>query len=926
MTLRGRADARDRISAVLARARACEAQTVLIEGLPGSGKTVLLQDTAARAIADRWSVWHTSGLHGEVDLPLAALSLLLRTLKDLHALCAPLPYSQRRVLLAVAGQSGEYPVSDRFMLGAALLGLLTAAAETNPVLLAVDDAHWLDQASRDALGFAVHRLGIDRVAVVITSRLAERGIEVPHNSEYIELNGLDTTDLADMLADTAHPVSPPVAAAIGGLPLAARETARRLSPDERAGRTPLPYPLPIARDISASFARELANLPASARRAAALAALAGSAPASAVHSGLSALGLSRDDLAQVEDTRIVAVTAAGVRFRHPLGRAAAAVVGPDEQRTCHRALADALTDNPEAHALHLAAAATEPDETTAAALERAAAHTARRGGLTAAAPLLARAAALTAPGPGRHIRELAAARALHLAGNATDAITLAHRVLMDTTDGSIKVDASLALVAATQWTGQCRAALDTVRRITDALVTSEPVKDATLLAATAMATISLGDLRTAAAITDQLRTLLTAEVPASISVPEDVLAVLICLEVLVGNRERAVRDLQRWTSGRHDLLAANVFSLAMTSMTLTRLGRYDQARELCESLLEVSNRESAPTAKSFACAAAGDVHYWIGNWWAAVSVWEQGITLAEQTGQHALAPNIRAAAARVLGYQGRVHECRSQVAAALGSPFVEQFVPQRIYALATRGALELSTGEVSEAADTLVEADRIRRECGLRDPATAPFGPDLVEALLAAGRRHEARAAYQEHAELATNSGTRWARATMARCAALLAHDPDRAQALFAESVRLHPPEVVFDLAHTRLLWGESLHRRGDRTGAGVQLRAALAGFARLGARPWVTRTETGLKAVGESPRTRSGPDLGLLTAQEMHCALVVAQGMTNREAATALFVSQKTIEYHLSKIYAKLGITSRSQLTRIITSAQSNDSARGAL
>jgi DNA-binding CsgD family transcriptional regulator len=352
--------------------------------------------------------------------------------------------------------------------------------------------------------------------------------------------------------------------------------------------------------------------------------------------------------------------------------------------------------------------------------------------------------------------------------------------------------------------------------------------------------------------------------------------------------------------------------------TLVRLGRYRDAHRLFGFLDRACNRESAPTAKAYLLAVGTELLTWRGHWTAALALATQATDLAELTGRTALTGFVRAATARIHAARGAEDACREDASAALTIAHLVHTPGMHVYAHAALGLSALSSGAPETAVSELSEADVIRSECGLRDPATVPFAADLVEALVGTHETARARAVHAEHTKLAERSGVAWPRAVMTRCAAMLTPDPDRADALFEQAVRLHPTQVPFDLARTRLCWAEHRLRRGDTEGARPLLAAASSAFTLLQATPWVARTEAAIRTTGETPTPLVGVSLGALSAQELNCALAIAEGLSNREAAAALFLSPKTIEYHLSKIYGKLGISSRTQLTRIVTTAQS--------
>ncbi|HEY1972155.1 MAG TPA: helix-turn-helix transcriptional regulator, partial [Pseudonocardia sp.] len=399
---------------------------------------------------------------------------------------------------------------------------------------------------------------------------------------------------------------------------------------------------------------------------------------------------------------------------------------------------------------------------------------------------------------------------------------------------------------------------------------------------------------------------------------------LATMWVLIGRHDDARRCLGNWVPGPRTVVSAtHVLSgeYPYVVQTLARLGRYRDAARLLELLKQACDRESVPTAKAYLLTVDAEMLIWRGRWATALAVAAQASELAELTGRTALTGFIRATTARIHASRGDAEQCREDADAALTVAHLTGIRGMRVYAHAALGLSALSAGGPEAAVAELLEADAVRRDCGLRDPATVPFAADLIEALAQAGETARARSVLAEHAGLAERSGTAWACAVMARCAALLQTNPDQADAQFAQAVRLHPPEVPFDLARTRLCWAEHRLRRGDAGGARALLSAALSVFFFLQATPWATRARAAMRACGDIPPPVAGPSLAALSAQEHNCAVAIAEGKSNRQVATALFISPKTVEYHLSKIYAKLGINSRTQLTRIVLTAQHDPS-----
>jgi DNA-binding CsgD family transcriptional regulator len=914
-TLHGREPVRARLADGGTSAAAGRARTFLLAGWPGSGKTSLLREAACRARAEGFQVWRLAGVEDEADLPLAALSLLLRPLAgSLAQLTAGLPEGQREALLTAAGLSDDVIV-DRFTLGAAVLGLLASAAEHRRLLLAVDDAQWLDAPSAEALSFALRRLAADAVLVVVATRPGQNRLSLPADVEHIDVGGLAEEEVVALLADAGLAVTAPVAAAItevtGGLPLAVLESARALTAAQRAGQDPLPQPLPIGHDVTAAYASRLRALPRPTRRAVSVAALAGTASFGTLAAALTSLGLSIADLRPAEDAGVLMVAPRKVEFAHPLLRAAAAdLATPSECRRHHLALADTAEHDPEQRARHLAAAATGPEEAVATALEVAAAEVTRRAGLAAAAPLLAQAAAFTPLGERRCARLVQAARALHLAGQVNEALRATTDVFEQATAPAARADAAMVMIALTTFGAQRTHALAFAATEAERVLPVDPARATHLLAHAAMSAIGVGELDASVRLAERAYHLLDPTTPGDVRA--DATSLYAATLVLTGMPDRAKAVLAGWSLPEDLAAAGQLHMLANLAQTFLRLGQYAEAEGLNRVLLEWCDRKATPTAKAFVLATLAELRCWQGQWANAVSLGDLAYALAEQTGQTALSWAIRGTTARILAAQGEQRRSRECAHATLAVPDIEGFPPLRIYSLAALGLLELTSGNPAAAARWLLEADEVRRRVGCRCPAAVPYGADLVEALLRSGQGGAARRALEEHAEL---SDLPWARAVTLRCRALLTEDPDEANDLFAEAMQRHPAEVPFDAARTQLYWGEHLRRHRDIAASRPLLQGALDIFERLDARLWAERAATELRAAGERPRRARTPDLAELSPRELHCALAVAEGMTNREAAAALLLSPKTVEYHLSKAYTKLGITSRTQLARVLAS-----------
>ena len=421
-----------RLDELLDRARRGRAAALVIRGEAGIGKTALLEYTAN--LAEGMTVVRSCGVESEAQLEFSALLEVCWPLRD-HL--GELPDHQADLLRSALG-IGPGDERDRFSVGAATLGLLAACAETNPVCVVVDDAQWLDAASREALVFATKRLQADRAALLFAAREGEERRFEASGIESIPLSGLPREAAARLLhREGASPVAPEVADRLvettRGNPLALLELPGLLSPEQLSGMAPLEDPLPAGSAVERAFAGRAEALPESARTALMVAAVSSSSAAEQIVAGMARLGIPVEALEPAEDAGLVQLVDQRVEFRHPLVRSAVYhAAAPSERRSAHRALAEGLppTARPEARAWHLAGAALGPDEPAAAALEQAAEDARGRGGYAAAAAALERAARLS-PDPAVAIGRLAAAADAAWSAGRTDAASALVREALD---------------------------------------------------------------------------------------------------------------------------------------------------------------------------------------------------------------------------------------------------------------------------------------------------------------------------------------------------------------------------------------------------------------------------------------------------------------------------------------------------------------
>ncbi len=849
---------------MLEEARGGRSGALVVRGDAGVGKSTLLEYAVSRAGEAR--VVRALGVETESEFAYSGLHELVRPLLDRLPELPPVQADALRGALALA----EARSAGRFSIGAATLSLLAVARDEGPLLCAIDDAHWLDEASAGALAFAARRLEAEGVVMLFAVRGA--GFRVPGIAE-LELSGLDPAAAVLLLDhDASVRVSPEVAkelvAATGGNPLALLELPRRLSEEQLRGAVPLPHPLPVGESLESVFATQARDLSDEARRALVLAATADTRAMRVIarNGGAGAGGFE-----ECEDAGLLAIREGQVTFSHPLVRSAVyQQATPAERRAAHRALADGFADDgryAERRAWHAAAAAVEPDEEVAGELDTAgAAAAARRGHVTAAA-MFEHAARLTPDNAPRARRLFLAAHSAWLAGQGERALRLLEDAAAATSDDLLRADVCHL---------QCRielrrdAASSTVDRLVAEAEKVEPFDAAragAMLATAAEAAspdTRLGLARRAASLTegrDDAAGLLAGLVLARalLEAGEDDEAherLAAARAALAGSREL-----------RHDpeLILAAVGTLAGVGS-----GDDELFRELLDGLTAAA-RAHAVVVLPRALLHTAWLDFEAGRWTDASLNFAEADRLA-----------------------GEIEQPRERAAAAAGAGLLDALRGRAI----TDGATSAHT--LGLAALGAGEADAVAHlERAAADPEPVPRGLpapelDLAEAYVRAGRRDDAEAA----AASLRGADAAWARALL---------EGGTAYAEAAELLAGQP----FLLARVRLNHGEQLRREGSRVEARTELRAALAIFEQLDAEPWSERARRELRASGEKARRRDPTTVDELTPQELQIARLIAGGASQKEAAAKLFLSPKTIEYHLGKVYRKLDITSGRRLAQ---------------
>jgi DNA-binding CsgD family transcriptional regulator len=892
---------------VLDRVQAGMSGALVLRGEPGVGKSALLDYAVERAAG--LQIVRTVAVESEMALGFAAVHQLL--VPFLHTVDR-LPDPQRRALGVAFGlESG--PPADLFMVGLAVLMLLSDAARVRPVWCVIDDAQWLDDESADVLGFVARRLLADSVGMLFAIR--ETAEPDPHlqGLPSLRLAGLPKQDAYQLLETSiSRPVEAGVAERIvvetGGNPLAIVEAAAEMSPAQLSGREPLPDPLPVGHRLEDLFARRVRGLPGDTQTLLLLA--AAKQRGDRLWQVAAALGIAESAAVPAEAAGLVAFWPE-VRFSHPLVRSAiyhAAV--PGQRREAHLALAAACDPQLDVvpRAWHLAAAAAGPDEAVAAQLAAAADWARSRGGYAATAALLERAALLTPDEERRAERRLSAADVHVLAGAVDRAEALLAEAAPGLHDplwaaqatrleGRIRfhrgqvAEAASALVCAARQLRPLdpRAARDALLSSLEAAVFAGWAPSAAVLDEIARAARDLppaGEpLDTA---TDLLLQGYTARVthgyPAAVPALRRAVQVLLADEV---DPDVALNRLGLATIAAIDLLDDASVERLTTSWIERARDRGALAR-LAPALAFRSAFVEGPAGRLPAALAAE---------------WEAR-ELAGVTRNPAVVPPTGAHTLLSLALSGREAEARAMAAAVSNEAPGRGAAGEMAMAACFLGVLEISLGNYGSAVQCL--------DAAYTDD-TPLIGtralPDLVEAAVRAGRRDLAERALQRLADRAAATGTPLALGLLARSRALLAAPAEARQGYEDALDLLGRTRAAPQLARAHLVYGEWLRRQRRRREARDQLRAALEMFDAMGLRCFAARAHAELGATGEHAQKHEVGTPEELTPQEAQIAALVSRGEANREIAAQLFVSPSTVEYHLHKVFRKLGVTSRTQL-----------------
>jgi DNA-binding CsgD family transcriptional regulator len=894
-----------RIDELLDRARRGRSGALLIRGEAGLGKTALLDYAADRA--DGMTVVRAIGVEYEAELPFSGLLELLRPLLD-HL--DEIPAQQAEALRSALGLC-EPRAHDRFTIGAATLSLLAAAAEANPLLVVVDDAQWVDVATCDALIFAVKRLVADSAAVLFAVRDGEeRTFDAPA-LEPLQLRGLEPEDAERLLADAGTNVAPEVVRrlclATDGNPLALLEVTSALRPEQLAGQEALPDPVPAGPTLERAFAWRAEGLSADARRALVVAAVSLSDDVETIAEALASLGVDRAAFEPAEDAGLLVLAEGRVSFRHPLVRSAIFhAAPPSERRAAHRALAEALRAGLDAERLawHLAGAAIGVDEEAANALEAAARQAQERSSYAAAAAAFERAAGLTADEDARPRRLFAAADAALRAGAADDALALLAEPLAQERDVRLKAAALRLQGRISYLAGRPRAAGAALMDASRLLEEADRTLAVEICTEACSAQLGLGDAGGILAAAERAHELVGP-------LPD-------------GNLHDVVALTRGWAlcyAGRSDEGLPLLREAVSTATTLDPVGlmRISGALEWLDRSREAYRYACRDVSQARADGAIGLLPYllyqqaWHANRAGLLSEGYaaacEGLSLAREL--DLWLPRIQAllVLTAITARRGSEADCLRYAEEVRGPLDEAGLAGYRVWLRHSLGLLAVGLSDPEGAARELETAARGLEDLGIHSRGIVPRA-ELAEIHARAGNAQDAEAALAAfEGSLETQSPV--GRATAARARALLAAD-DELDERFEEAFAVHEDsDDRWSLARTRLAFGERLRRAGRRRDAREPLKLALETFEGQSADAWAERVRAELRASGETLRRRKSWEEEELTPQELQIALHVARGMTNKEVGAALFLSHKTIEFHLGRIYRKFKMSSRAELIR---------------
>jgi DNA-binding CsgD family transcriptional regulator len=898
-----------RLAELLDEARHGHSRALVLRGDPGIGKTALLQ--YAIEGADGFRVLRAVGIESESKLAFSGLHQLL--LPVLWAL-DQVPEAAAEALsrsLALAAPGDVNP----FLAYAGGLQLLAAAAEREPILAVIDDAHWLDPASAEAITFAARRLEAESVAVLLAVREGEATRLDTRGIPDLWVEGLGAEAAHELLSGTdggsiVAGVAGRLVAATAGNPLALVEIPPMLSEAQRAGTEPLDDPLTVGESVERAFLSRARSLSPEAGDALLVAAASDTGDLAAI---ARACGGTAASLDEAEAAGLVQARRGELSFRHPLVRSAvysAAAAGA--RREAHLALAEAFgAEDADRRAWHLGAAAVGPDDEVAAALEDAADRARHRGGAGAEARLLERSATLTRDAGLRASRLARAAWAAFSAGWSDESLALVEQGLELVQDPLTRAD----LYDMLGYLSYAQASLD--EKYETFIAEAESVQEVDALRAVRLLYHPFSELGLRfendrhRQLVERIWSLVDGGDEEQISFGLTARAWQAVLDDQLSQGIDLARRATAIVDAREEMTVGRAGLLIDCADLLITLEQYGEARRLLEQTIPTYRSGGLLVALEASLEVLSELELNTGRLERATAAAAEALERARELNLSRHVEWALVCSAEVEAVLGRIDDCRTHSAEAVATRAPDDEVIEA-YACDALGRLELGAGRAEESIPSLERVRELAGGSAGGSPALR-WRPDLIEAYVRTKRLPEAAAELAAFERFEATGLGPWATATLARCRALLA-DESVFDDGFAEALSLFTDSVSpFERARTGLVYGERLRRVGRRLDSREQLRAALGEFERLGASPWAERAREELRASGETARKRDPALVDQLTPRELEIALQVADGGTNKEVAARLFLSPKTVELHLSRVYRKLGIRSRTELARLM-------------
>ncbi|HXV59012.1 MAG TPA: AAA family ATPase [Gaiellaceae bacterium] len=904
--LLGREEEREQLAALVASVRAGRSGVLVLRGEPGIGKSALLEDAVEQA--EPMLVLRAAGVGSETELPFSGLSKLLG---PLTAKLDLLPQPQAAALSGALAMGPPAP-GDPLTVAAATLTLLACGAERSGLIAVVDDAHWLDSSSLRALTFAARRLDAEGMGLLFAVREREASLLDEANLPELRVGPLPEESARQLLAQSCPDLAPGVFEIVletaAGNPLALVEIPRSLSSEQASGEAPIVGPLRGGAGLERAYLQQLAGFSDSVRRALLVVATAEPDETEALAQALPRAGAAWADLETAEKAGLLSL-GAEIRFRHPFLRSAVYHgASPKERRAVHHALADSLRDwgGSQRVAWHRALAQPTPNEEVAAAVAQAGDEALARNAPASAARAFELAAELTPESRLSARRLLASAQALVLSGAAPRARELLDRALVKAGDGELRLDIQQLRARTLVGGGAPFDAYAVLTAEAARIEEVDPGRAAILYAEAAYgadAAARPADALEAAERAHRLAEPIGGDPLkyAAISLSESLL--------LVGEIDRAY-DVR--PEGIEAFERANPLQSMQpgAAASFAAVAGYEEESHRHLTLVAAALRAvSAPGLLAFPLGALAHLQFRLGRWREAEASATEALELGQSAGMVGFNGFALSALAYVEAGQGRFLQARIHAEEALEIARGGTQVAF-LYALPALVLEGLGSGDAVEASRHGENLVRLYQERGYCAPGVSCWQANVVEAYLRAGKRSEAEQLTTAFSAEATTSKHPWALAASARCRGMLS-DADAFEGEFAGSLELHDRlPLPFERARTELALGEARRRLKRRADARDPLQRALATFEDLGATPWAARAREELQASGGRPTSRAHAPADELTSHELRVAQTVARGVTNRQAAAELFLSPKTVDFHLRNIYRKLGVHTRTELT----------------